>query len=478
MKSLLKVVWLMMLAIFVMTSCEKDPEEKPILVEDGYYVFGAGTALTDYDFKGLMKATKNEVDQSDRAGLYEIYIAVKQGADGFNIGKVSGGAAVVYGPGADFAEVAEADKIGDEPKLWFARGAAQETTNKFTVPEDGLYHVVYDIELNKAVVAKVEWGIIGGATPDGWGASTALPSSAFDLNAMSFEINDMILLAGDYKFRYSGGWKIVLDGELVRVNTNFGGTVDALVPGGSNITNTVAGLYTVKIDWTLNDGTTATVTKTGDYTPPAYPEAMYIVGAGTAYGWDTPGTVDNAIMHKLAGGGPSEGIFWKICHIEGGQGFKLSAANWGNPNLGFGEVDEFDAEGVAVTSDGGNMSVAESGMYMVVLNLRDELKKVSIKAVEVYGIGNAFGGWDSQMAASKFTVDNTAKTVTSPALPAAGDIRMYAYHAWIPAWWNPEFNVYEGVIEYRNDGGDQAAVAGTVGQVITLSFDDNTGSIE
>lgn len=468
----------MLIALFAMTSCEKDPEEKPIPVEDGYYVVGAGTALADYDFKGLMKITRNEVNQTERPGLLEIYIAVKAGTDGFNIGKVEGGKATVYGPGADFAEVAEADKIGDEPKLWFARGAAQETATKFTVPEDGLYHVIYDVELNKVAVARVEWGVIGGATPEGWGASTPLTSSAFNLEAMSFEINEMILLTGEFKFRYSGGWKIVLDGENVRVNTNFGGTVGALVPGGDNIPNTVVGLYTVKIDWSLTNGTTATVTKTGDYTPPSYPAAMYIVGAGTAYGWDTPGTKEDAIMHKLAGGGPSEGIFWKICHIEGGQGFKLSAANWSEPNLDHNKVDSWDEEGVTVTADGGNWTVANSGMYVVVLNLRDNAVKVSIKPAEVFGIGDAFGGWDAGVAANKFTVDDAAKTITSPALPAAGNIRMYAAHSWIPAWWNAEFNVYSGVIEYRNDGGDQEAVAGTVGQVITLHFDDNTGTIE
>ena len=34
------------------------------------------------------------------------------------------------------------------------------------------------------------------------------------------------------------------------------------------------------------------------------------------------------------------------------------------------------------------------------------------------------------------------------------------------------------MLEYRNDGGDQEAVAGTTGQVVTLWFDNNTGSID
>jgi hypothetical protein len=469
--SMLKFAWLFVAAMVAFTACKKDDPIPLIDAEDGIYVIGAGTALTDFDPKGLLKATNNEVGQAPRAGLMELYIAVKAGTDGFNIVEVTGGKAKTYGPGTDFEEVLEADKIGDEPREWFSRGSMIESTAKFVVPEDGLYHVVYDRTLNIVVVARVKWGIIGGATINGWGSSTPLTPSAFSLTEMSFQETQFIMTIGDFKFRYSGG-------ELVRVNTNFGGTVAALVPGGDNISNAVNGYYTVTVSWSLANGTTATAVKTGDYTPPAYPAAMYISGGATAYGWAEPGTAPNAIMQKTAGGSPTEGIFWKICHLTGGEGFKLAASGWGDPNLGFAGINEFDADGITVTADGGgNMSVAESGMYMIVLNLRDNLKKVSIKAVEVFGIGDAFGGFDEDVAANKFTVDNVAKTVTSPALPASGNIRMYAQHPWIPSWWQAEFRVFGGVIEYRGDGGDQDAVAGTAGQVITLHFDDNTGSV-
>ncbi len=475
---------MLLLAIFAFASCEKDDDGGGTpLVEDGVYVFGAGTGVTEYTINGLMKVTKNEVGQADRAGLYELYIAVEAGQGGFNIGIVTGGQPKVYGPGVDFAEVLEANKINDEPRGWFARGSLAETTDKFTVPESGLYHIIYDQTLNKVAVARVEWGIIGGATVAGWGGSTALPlEGTFSKTAMTFKATEVILTVGDFKFRYSNGWKIVLDGEVVRVNTNFGGTVNALVPGGDNISNTVNGYYTVKVMWTLAGGTTAEVTKTSDYTPPTYPAAMYISGAASAYGWAEPATDANAIMHKCAGGAPTEGIFWKICYLEAGAGFKLAAAGWGEPNLGFAGVNEFDANGVTVTADNdGNMSVATSGMYMIVLNLRDNLKKVSVIAPEVYGMGDPFSNpdWTAQLPAAKFTVDNTAKTIVSPVVAAAGNLRSYVYHAWIPSWWNAEFVVNGTAIEYRNDSGnDPTAVALTAGQVVTYHFDDNTGSIE
>jgi hypothetical protein len=486
----IKLALLALMAAMVIVSCKKDDETTtpPVVILDGYYVQGAGTALTALDAKGLMKVTKNEVTNLDRPDLLELYIAVKAGTDGFNIVMVSGSTTKTYGPGADFALIDPANLDVEEPQAGLWKGTLAETTDKFTVPTDGLYHLAIDKELMKVVMAKVEWGVIGGATPGGWGGSTPLPQvGAFDLNSMKFEIAEITMLANEWKFRYSNGWKIIIDATYdngtttagLKVNTNFGGAVNALVPGGGNIVNDTYAVYKITMNWSLSGGTTAAFVYVKDAEPlPTYPDTMYIVGAGTAYGWDAPGTHADAAMHKCAGGAPSEGIYWKICYLEAGQGFKVSDAGWGSFNYGFAEIDEFDANGVAVTDNGGNMDIAASGMYIVVLNLRDNMKKLSVKAAEVYGMGDAFGGWDEDKPANLFTIDNVAKTLVAPALSVDGNIRMYAQHEWIPAWWNAEFNLYSGVIEYRNDGGDQAAVPGTAGQVITLHFDDNTGTIQ
>lgn len=480
-------------AMVAMASCDKDDDEgddlPDILVEDGFYLKGIGTSYEELDTKGKFETTRNEVVQEDRTELKEVWVAVGAGKT-FSIIEVVGGEPTTYGPGSDFAEVAADARDTDEPKDGkLYKGSFEASETAFAVANEGLYHVVIDTELKKVAVTEVAyWGLIGGATPGGWSEDTKMEAQAFDLTTMTFEVTDVVMLANEYKFRYSGGWKVILDADYdlgggntgVKVNTNFGGATDALVPGGDNIANAEAGVYTAQMVWTAGEGFSATMTKTGDYTPPAFPDAMFIVGDAVAYGWPTtgPGEDEASAMHKCAGGAVSEGIFWKICYIESGKGFKVSAEGWGDPNLGFAEVDEYDANGVAISDNGGNMSVAESGMYMVVLNLQDDTKKLSVIAPEVYGIGDAFGGWNEDVAANLFTVDNTAKTLTSPALTADGNIRMYAQHAWIQDWWNAEFNVFEGVIEYRNDGGDQAAVAGTAGQVITLSFDDNTGTIE
>lgn len=487
--NMFKVTLLVLMAAMVLVSCKDDEEENPpppVIVLDGYYVMGAGTGATELNDNGLMTITPNEVTKENRAELMEIYMAVEAGDAGFNIVMVSGSSQKTYGPGADFAEVAAADLDAEEPQNGLWRGTLEETADKFTVPEDGLYHITFDSELMIVAMAKVEWGTIGAATPGGWSGSTEMPMGAFDKNSITFEIDEITLLENEFKFRYSNGWKIILDADFdngtatagLKVNTNFGGAVDALVVGGDNIANDEYAVYKLTMKWELGVGHTAEMEWVKEAEPLAtYPDTMYVVGAGTAYGWDAPGTYLDAMMHKAAGGALGEGIYWKVCHIEAGQGFKVSDFGWGSFNYGYAEIEEYDADGIEVLDNGGNMDIATSGMYMLVLNLQNDMIKFSVREAEVYGMGDAFGGWDEDLAANLFSIDNTAKTLTSPALVADGAIRMYAQHPWIDAWWNAEFNVYSGVIEYRNDGGDQDPVDGTTGQVVTLMFDDNTGAI-
>jgi len=98
-KKMLQLMSIIMLASVVLVSCKKDddedPEPTPTPVEDGIYVVGSGTALTDFNINGLMKPTLNEVDQTERASLRELFVAVK-GGDGFNIIRVAGAQRTTY----------------------------------------------------------------------------------------------------------------------------------------------------------------------------------------------------------------------------------------------------------------------------------------------------------------------------------------------------------------------------------------------
>ena len=80
--------WALLLSAFALiaialgfTACsdDDDEEEPPVIVLDGFYVKGAGTAYADFNEKAMMKVTRNEVNQEDRASLLELYIPVKAG---------------------------------------------------------------------------------------------------------------------------------------------------------------------------------------------------------------------------------------------------------------------------------------------------------------------------------------------------------------------------------------------------------------
>jgi len=482
--------------IFVSCSKNDEPTTPKVTAEDGWYISGEATSFTTLAVINMFNATTNEngdsnadlkADNPPRTGLYDKYVYLTAGKT-FVISKVEGGVETTYGS-TDAKTYNPKGKV-DQLKadiLWGSM-AANKT---ITVAKTGMYHVMFDVTKNKFAVAEItHWGIIGGATPGGWGSNQVMNLvGTLSPESNTYKVENVILTIDKFKFRYSDGWKVQLSdtvttpamavgGENVKVNTNYGGALDALIAGGADISNAANGVYTISLTWAKTTGKwTATVVKTGEYVPPSFPDKMYLVGDATAYGWDAPTKVA-AEMHKVAGGGDNVGLYWKILFIETAKGFKISNNNWTAPNLGFADVTSFDAAGVAVSDNGGNMSVAVSGMYIVVLDLRNNTKKVSVAPAKVYGIGDCFGGYTEDVAANLFTTDLTAKTLTSPAIPAAANIRMYVNHAWIPSWWNSEFNVYGTEIQYRNDGNDQIAVPGTVGKKITLHFDDNTGSIK
>ena len=487
-KSTLKFFVMALIASTVMVSCDKEEEEEPIVL-DGFYLMGDATALDKLDTKGRMTVTRNEVKQEDRSELVEIYIALK-GGETFTITEVAGATKTVLGPGADFAKVAEGDLDNDEPKEGLWRGSYTASEAGFTVPDDGLYHIALDSEIEVIVIAKVVWGLIGGATPGGWGDNTAM-TATFDLNKMTFMVEDVTMLENEWKFRYSNGWKIILDADYdlgggdkgIKVNTNFGGAVNDLVPGGDNIANTEYAVYKFELVWELGAKTTATQTKTGDAEPlPEYPENLYMIGASIG-GWDWAA---NGIKMNATHSNPH--VFWQIVWIEQGvadAGIKFAPGmEWVGDfgvNAGAGATN-------GVWSKGGDNVPDDhpTGYYMVVVNLVEGSETVEIVAPTIYGIGDAFGTWDAAQAANLFTVDNVGKVITSPAFTADGNLRMHVAASTLTKedasgpvdWWQAEFNVIDGNIEFRETGGDQAAVPVTTGQTVTLDFINGTGTIQ
>jgi hypothetical protein len=360
---------------FTLNSCKKssDTTTTPtVIILDGFYVKGPATAFADFNSKALMKVAKNEVNSLDLPSMVELYIPIKAGA-GFNIVKVAGATKIVYGPGTDFATITKGTT--DEPRFPFQRGSAAVTATTFTVPTDGMYHVVYNDSLNRVAVIPVHWGLIGAATPGGWSNDTMMTESAFNLNTMSWSLTGLKLLKGDWKYRYSHGWKVEIDTtnsdktKWVKVNTNFGTAVDGLVAGGANITNASAGIYNATMTYTLGSGYTATLVKTSDIPPIDYSAfQMGIIGNvykkldGTQANWDE--NFGTSLPTKVG-----TNYTWKyIIAIDTVGDFKFRQGNdWSGKSIGFPDVVMAGPDASHFTNDATNFKVDLAGMYTIVL---------------------------------------------------------------------------------------------------------------
>ena len=251
-----------------------------------------------------------------------------------------------------------------------------------------------DTELGKVVIVPVHWGIIGAATPDGWGTSTQFTESAFDLNVMTWSITDMELRGGDWKFRYSNGWKVELDtiidvggGKIgVKVNTNFGGAVNALVPGGDNIVNADPGIYTFSLVYTLGSGYVATATKTAGL-PLTNWTGVVCDAVGTGVSIDNPAAIPdpsswawgNVLVADATGipviTGDVYTWTWTNIILEANEGFKVRTLNGVAPPVGGANFDAgFTALNVAASAAeivdmGGNLSATTKGSYTITLKI-------------------------------------------------------------------------------------------------------------
>lgn len=459
------------------TSCDDNGKKPPVvtIVEDGFYVVGEASAIASLDAEGaevaiMANGTNENASNAAREGMYEKYIAL-EGGKPFQLVLKEGATETVYG-----AELADVKLEGNEqPNITVQRGKMVENTT-MQVKENGLYHIVLDLNLDGSLedklilVAPVEWGVRGGM--NGWGF-TAGTRTEFNKTTMTYTWTDQELSAGGkFKFAYGGGWKIELnaladatdanDARYIKANTNLG---ENALPGGADIAVEGAGTYTITLTYNLAQGAIANSYKYDiEMTAAsALPSEMYMIGDAIG-GWDWAGDyiVSMTPVHS------AEGAFWTIKPLEAGKPFKFCPVkDWNGDFTGLGEDSGY------VVADG-NCSVEADGIYMIYVDVKN--KKLVVEPAAVYGIGDCFGGWTAKMEAAKFAVEGQSLKVT---VPADGNLRMYAESsAATTDWWTREFNVFDGKIEFRGNGDDQAAVAVTAGQVVTLNFADNTATIQ
>jgi len=476
---------------FSFVSCDRndDPIIPDDIIEDGFYVIGAATGFTSLSQDGavrtIMATGINEVGQTSRAGMFEKYI-VLQGGQPFSLILREGQDETRFG--ATLARVNLANEDGnsqfEQPPIEVYRGVMTEG-GTLQVAETGLYHIVLDLNLDGSLddrlilIAPVTWGVRGAMNGWGWTEMTANHVSS---ERIVFTITDQEMpTGGAFKFAYGGvnggGWKINLYGDdydvTVKANANLGGTATVLTPGGDDITAIgAAGVYTITLTFQLAQGAVQrsfswgyTLTGTVDL-----PENMYMIGADFgSWDWASDGVVALTPVHGRAG------EFWTIRHIEEGVPFKFnSVRDWNGTD--FAGLGDNTGEGTYFEFAGGNVEILESGIYMIHIDIRNN--QMTIEPARVYLTGEPLtSGWGNEAAAYLFSMSGT--TLVSPVFANSGNLRMFAASNLEGAsdWWTREFNVFDGRIEYRGTGGDQAAVPATAGQRVTLNFNAGTGTI-
>jgi|GEM_PF-1560173 len=197
--------------------------------------------------------------------------------------------------------------------------------------------------------------------------------------------------------------------------------------------------------------------------PVIVPPSLYMIGEQFGgWDWSSSAVVEMTPVHS------HPGHFWCVRYMLADKKFKwFPGRNWDN---GFNSL----GENIGFELDGGDAKVTASGMYMVYVDM--ENGKISVEPAKVYGIGNCFGGWGA--GDYPFTVENETMVYTTT---GSGELRMYAMSNIAPGsvqWWQMEFIILNGLIEYRGTGNDQERVNVDAGKKITLDFNAGTGTIQ
>lgn len=312
------------------------------------------------------------------------------------------------------------------------------------------------------------WSLIGTLNGTNWDTDFDLTNTSGD----KWEIKKVTVTATDeFKIRADHDWNTSVGGP----EGNAQSTIDpanpyevyaptigtAFAAGDKNIQIGVAGEYNITFDYAAQ---TILIEEYKEF-----PEHLYMIGAEFgSWDWSSDGVVElTPVLHNPEWGANAEGQFWTVRYFTAGEGFKFCAKRaWDGDFWGLTTNDGF-------TEAGGNCTVAESGFYTVHIDFK--ASKVHVEPARIYGIGDAFGGWDEEMGSALFVADGKVLKAT---VAKAANIRMYAASSIATSgWWTREFNIIDGKIVPRLMG-ELAGVPALAGQVVKLDFNAGTGAIE
>lgn len=213
--------------------------------------------------------------------------------------------------------------------------------------------------------------------------------------------------------------------------------------------------------------------------PVKLPENMYLIGAFCGWNWDNAPAMVAVHSHP--------DLFWRMVYLpEGGLKFN-TATNWNNA-MGYDQVKITDKAQAGITRDNdGNISVAKAGWYLVVMKAvvqgRNVAYEVSFNKPAVYLFGAAAGGvWepkDEWMFTIPATADGDFVSMPMQATAGTDDSHIRACVKLDGTdWWQSEFMILDGRLEYRATGGDQPHVGGKAGEKLYINFTKGTGAIK
>lgn len=216
--------------------------------------------------------------------------------------------------------------------------------------------------------------------------------------------------------------------------------------------------------------------------PVKLPENMYLIGSMCGWNWS------NAIKMVPVHSHPE--LFWAMVYCDKDAEFKFNkVTNW-DEGTEFGyagaKVNDLASSGV---KDNGNFQIPNKGWYLFVVKTeidgRDYKYTVDIKEPNVYAMGptSPTASWSID-AKNLYTVPADAEgAFVSPALTkdfsGEGDDCLRACISLEGVdWWQAEFVVLGGKLEYRGAGNDQERVGGKKGQSMYLYFTSGKGEIK